>query len=315
MFPAERATVLFNKPGHIQGNVMENLNVLGILQVKNRTKVKFSHGNMGMVNTIETVTIQYFIKIFDVVFQNFHIHTGIFNNRDRSSISGYIGQNTKACFSQSPYLGDISSFHNRVMISKPLLLHIRDHNADPFIQFCGILIHQFHHQNCSGITIQEEAIFPLRMVFLGTVKNGLIHQLYCGGFVPKRNQVPPDSLHNRLEMNGYKGPVRWRYRKKIQPGLCHKKQCTFRTGNKATQVIIRILSFLSHERRTVQEFIQGISRIPPHYTGIRKMLENFLLIIRIQEYFMDSTVNITFHSLPFKLLFQDLRGQGAEFST
>jgi len=78
MFSAQRTPVFFNQFGDFSGYSPEKLYPFGFFQVDNRSQVQLSGGNVGMVDTFQSVTCHDFFKISNIAGQDLWVNGGVF---------------------------------------------------------------------------------------------------------------------------------------------------------------------------------------------------------------------------------------------
>ncbi len=79
---------------------------------------------MGVVDTTEPKLFHKFIELFDIGWEHFRIDRCIFNDRNRLTVAGIVGEYTQSCFSEVPYPFNQWWENNREMISKPGVTHL-----------------------------------------------------------------------------------------------------------------------------------------------------------------------------------------------
>ena len=65
------------------------------------------------------------------------------------------------------------------MVTQSGLSHISSMDAIRFFNTDSSFIYDFNNQNSPGITLQKKPVLPLSNIFLGTIKDGFIHEFHC----------------------------------------------------------------------------------------------------------------------------------------
>ena len=71
--------------------------------------MEFSRANMGVIDTTQAEVVKHLREVGHIVRQFFRCYSRVFDDADRFGIAFHPGEQTQACLTQTPHLGDFGA--------------------------------------------------------------------------------------------------------------------------------------------------------------------------------------------------------------